>query len=147
LEELLDEEEEEDEVPKKKSSKKASRSSKRKASEFDSPSNRRTTRSTKKSFDDEDDFAPERRRSLRNVTKRANSKPPKVPTLIRKGRLSEPFLTCSNILEELMDSEDAAPFNTPVDEDVEDYYKIVKNPIDLSTVWVISCETSCITQF
>ncbi len=60
---------------------------------------------------------------------------------MRKARLTEPFLTCRNILEELMDSDDAIPFNSPVDSTLTDYYKIVKNPMDLGSIWVIV--TSC----
>ena len=55
---------------------------------------------------------------------------------IRKAKLNEPFLTCRNILEDLMDQDDAIPFNTPVDEaTTPDYYKIVKNPMDFASVW------------
>lgn len=57
----------------------------------------------------------------------------------KKKFLSEPFVTCRNMLEDLMDQDDTGPFNTPVDSEalnIPDYKEIVKIPMDLGSIWV-----------
>jgi len=98
---------------------------------------KRSTRSNRKFYDEDEDEeflveSEDRRRSLRKSNKQSSQL--QTSSLQRKVRLSEPFLTCRNILEEIMDSDDSSPFNSPVDINLQDYYKIVKNPLDLGTV-------------
>jgi len=48
--------------------------------------------------------------------------------------LEEPFLSCRSLLEDLMEHESSQPFNEPVDEELTDYFEVVKNPMDLGTI-------------
>eukprot|EP01117_Protostelium_nocturnum_P000961 TRINITY_DN1128_c0_g1_i6.p1 TRINITY_DN1128_c0_g1~~TRINITY_DN1128_c0_g1_i6.p1 ORF type:complete len:1774 (-),score=927.22 TRINITY_DN1128_c0_g1_i6:245-5566(-) len=55
-----------------------------------------------------------------------------------KVKLGEPFITCRGVLEELMDEDGVEPFLEPVDYkalDLDDYLEIVKEPMDLGTVY------------
>jgi len=54
--------------------------------------------------------------------------------LKRSISLQEPFISCLEVLEDLMDEENAEPFNEPVDSSIPDYFTIVKNPMDLGTI-------------
>ncbi|PRP77583.1 SNF2-related domain-containing protein [Planoprotostelium fungivorum] len=54
-----------------------------------------------------------------------------------KVKLAEPFATCQEVLEDLLDQKDAETFEEPVNYDelgLEDYLSIIKEPMDLGTV-------------
>jgi hypothetical protein len=97
---------------------------------YEEPTPARRTRSKRKRIDD-DEYEDDEEfiRSLRKS---------KTETLVRKS-LAEPWLSCQNLLENLMDEDSAAPFTKPVDPvalNLPDYFEIVKHPMDLGTVWV-----------
>jgi hypothetical protein len=98
-------------------------------------------------WEDEAETAPKRRKT--SVSSVTSTSRPRRKAL--KGNWNnfvvifiEPFLSCSNILEDLMDQESAIPFNIPVDPielQLPDYTEIVKNPMDLSTIVVATYTT------
>jgi len=61
---------------------------------------------------------------------------PRQPLIRKKRKLEEPFLSCQDVLEDLLDQEDSFPFSAPIDpKTVPDYTQIVTNPMDLGTIW------------
>jgi len=61
---------------------------------------------------------------------------PRQPLIRKKRKLEEPFLSCQDVLEDLLDQEDSFPFSAPIDpKTVPDYTKVITEPMDLGTIW------------
>lgn len=94
-------------------------------------------------IDDSDDDVSVRKSARSSLRRKRDSSPPPAPagrmSSSRRSRLSSDLLldhvVVGKLLEEIMKHEDAWPFLRPVvKSEVPDYYKVIKNPMDLAKV-------------